>query len=72
MILVCIGLTIGTIAGMFSWLAVAAYLENKRMRMEFSEPSSAQARIPRSLTEASFRPVDYTTGRAHIGTGASR
>ncbi len=26
----CIGLIIGTLAGMFSWLAVAAFLESKR------------------------------------------
>ncbi len=30
------GLIIGTIAGMFSWLAAAAYLESKRMHTETS------------------------------------
>jgi hypothetical protein len=37
MVAFCVGLIIGTIAGIFSWLAAAAYLESKRMQTETSQ-----------------------------------
>lgn len=59
----CTGLIIGTIAGMFSWLAAAAYLETKRMHMEFSEFSWAQREMTQAAAEPALRPVNNRAGR---------
>lgn len=62
MILFCTGLIIGAIAGMFSWLAAAAYIESKRMHMEFSELFPAQPELTQGATDPAFKLVESRAG----------
>jgi hypothetical protein len=52
------GLTVGTIAGMLSWVAAAAYLESKRPQTELALLS-----IRRPTVGATLKSTDSRSGR---------
>jgi hypothetical protein len=49
------GLTVGTIAGMLSWVAAAAYLESKRMHAELAPFSIVRPTIGATLKSTDSR-----------------
>jgi len=60
----CIGLIIGTIAGMFSWLAVAVFLESKRGLEEGLFAGLAiQPELTKVATDATSSHTEERTGR---------
>jgi hypothetical protein len=52
------GLTVGTVAGMLSWVAAAAYLESKRTHAELAPLS-----IVRPTIGATLKSTDSRIGR---------
>ena len=60
----CLGLIIGTIAGMFSWIAAAAFIEGKRQMAEgLVVGVAAQSALTKVATESASRPSEEHTGR---------
>jgi len=65
----CTGLIIGTVAGMFSWLVAAAYLETKKTAPGVIANLVVQPELARAAREAPFRPAEASTRRVYRQRG---